>query len=202
VSLDCRAVRRRLFLWASAGQLAGVLVHRGLLAVRTRRPVGRVGIVGDGSLTSKAAGGSPVGADSDGQQAACRSYGPSTGQCPCGCHAHRKPQERPAGGLVSQAGAIRWSGGGSRGAPSSASRLTGQERLGPDWPVAVRAWVAVLPRRQVTTGVLLTGQVGATSTQTRQGRGLPRTRRAGGTGTRILSRRRPVRCRVVSHMLI
>jgi hypothetical protein len=53
----------------------------GLLAVLIRGPVGRVGIVGDGSRTSTAAaGGSPVGADSDGQQAACRSYGPSPGR--------------------------------------------------------------------------------------------------------------------------
>jgi hypothetical protein len=52
----------------------------GLLAVLIRGPVGRVGIAGDGSRTSMAAGGSPVGADSDGQQAACRSYGPSPGR--------------------------------------------------------------------------------------------------------------------------
>ena len=52
----------------------------GLLAVLIRGPVGRVGIAGDGSRTSMAAGGSPVGADSYGQQAACRSYGPSPGR--------------------------------------------------------------------------------------------------------------------------
>jgi hypothetical protein len=69
VSLGRRAVCSRLFLWASAGLLAGVLVHQGLLAVQTRGPVGRVGIVGDSSRTSKAAGGSPEGIDSDGQQA-------------------------------------------------------------------------------------------------------------------------------------
>jgi hypothetical protein len=112
VSLGRRAVRRRLFPRASAGLLAGVLVHRGLLAVLTCGPVGWVGIAG--SRTSKTAGESPVGADSDGQQAACRSYGPSTGPCPCGRHARRKPPEKQAGGHVSQAGGRRWSGGGSR----------------------------------------------------------------------------------------
>jgi hypothetical protein len=181
VSLGRRAVRRPLFLWASAGLLAGVYWSvGGLLAVLMmqliRGPVGRVGIVGDGSGTSiDGLGWIAVGADPDGQQAACRSYGPSEspGPCPRGRHARRKPPERPAGGHISQAGGQRWSGGGSRGAPSSASWPTGQERLG---PVAARAWAASSTK---AAGVLLTGQVGATPTRTRTGLGLPRTRQAG-----------------------
>jgi hypothetical protein len=138
-SLPCLwAVRQCATVSSFERQLGCLLVCwsvGGLLAVLIRGPVGRVGIVGDGSRTSMAAGGSPVGADSVGQQAACRSYEPSPGPCPRGRHACRKPLERPAGGHVSQAGGRRWSGGGSRGAPSSVSRPTGPEGLG---PVAVR----------------------------------------------------------------
>jgi hypothetical protein len=55
--------------------LAGVLAHRGLLAVRSRGPAGRVCsrlcTVGDGSRTSEAAGGSPAGCRL-GQTASCK----------------------------------------------------------------------------------------------------------------------------------
>ncbi len=100
--------------------LAGVLAHRGLLAVRSHGPAGRV----CSRLVLSVTAPGPVrprvdrqqDADSDRRQAASRTYGPSTGPCQCCRHARHKPPVRPAGGLVSQVGSpavVRWQIAGS-----------------------------------------------------------------------------------------
>ena len=137
-----------------------------------RGPVGRVGIAGDGSRTSMAAGGSPVGADSDRHQAACRSYGPSPGRARAVVKlAVNLRRGRRAVTLVRPA-----DGGGRVEARGSAVKCEPADGPG-NARASGRARVGRGPNE--VAGVLLTGQVGATPTRKRTGLGLPRTRRAG-----------------------
>ncbi len=169
-----------------------------------RGPVGRVGIAGDGSRTSmaRAAGGSPVGADSDGQQAACRSYGPSPGRARAvvklavNLRRGRRAATsvRPADG----GGPSRADAGGARSAVKCEPCADGPGKA----RASGRARVGRVPYE--VAGVLLTGQVGATATRTRTGLELPRTRRAGPGWNRDSDPAEPTTRQVhdVSHVLI